>query len=52
MTLIHGGIENFRPYTHQTVDVGFVIVTEDSGAGMVYIHDHGPGVLESDDALR
>ncbi|SFO33860.1 Putative SOS response-associated peptidase YedK [Nitrosospira briensis] len=46
------GLTNHRPYTHQTVEVGFVIVTEDSGAGMVDVHDRRPVVLESDDALR
>jgi putative SOS response-associated peptidase YedK len=39
-------LTNFRIYTHQTVDVGFVIVREDSGAGMVDVHDHGPVVFE------
>jgi putative SOS response-associated peptidase YedK len=46
------GLTNFRIYTHQTVDVGFVIVTEDSGAGMVDVHDRRPVVLESKDAWR
>ncbi len=46
------GLTNFRPYTHQTVEVGFVIVTEDSGAGMVNVHDRRPVVLEPEDALR
>ena len=46
------GLTNFRIYTHQTVDVGFVIVTEDSGAGMVDVHDRRPVVLEPEDAWR
>jgi putative SOS response-associated peptidase YedK len=45
-------LTNFRPYTHRTVDVSFVIVTEDSGAGMVDVHDRPQGVLKSEDALR
>jgi putative SOS response-associated peptidase YedK len=46
------GLTNFRMYTHQTVDVGFVIVTEDSRAGMVDVHDRRPVVLEPKDAWR
>jgi putative SOS response-associated peptidase YedK len=46
------GLTNFRMYTYQTVDVGSVIVTEDSGAGMVDVHDRRPVVLEPDDAWR
>lgn len=46
------GLTNFRLYTRQTVDVGFVIVTEDSGAGMVAVHDRRPVVLEPDDARQ
>ena len=45
-------LTNFRPYTHQTVDVAFVIVTKDSGAGMVDVHDRRPVVRESENALR
>jgi putative SOS response-associated peptidase YedK len=44
------GLTNFRMYTHQVVDVGFVIVMEDSGAGMVDVHDRRPVVLEPADA--
>ncbi|PTR14522.1 SOS response associated peptidase (SRAP) [Nitrosospira sp. Nsp2] len=33
----------------QTVETGFVIVTEDSGAGMVDIYDRRPVVLEPED---
>ena len=33
------GLKNFRPYTRQTVEVGFVIVTQDCEGGMVDIHD-------------
>ena len=46
------GLTNLRPDPHQTVEVGFVIVTEDSGAGMVDVHDRRPVVLEPEDALR
>lgn len=46
------GLTNFRMYTHQVVDVGFVIVTEDSGAGMVDVHDRRPVMLEPKDAWR
>ena len=46
------GLTNFRPYIHQTVDVGFVIVTEDSGAGMVDVHDCRPVVLQPADAPK
>ena len=46
------GITNFRPYAQQEVEVGFVIVTEDCGGGMVDIHDRRPVVLERADALR
>ena len=45
------GLTNFRPDVQQTVETGFVIVTEDSGAGMVDIHDRRPVVLEPEDAL-
>ena len=46
------GLTNFRPYTDQEVEVGFVIVTEDCEGGMVDIHDRRPVVLEPSDALR
>jgi putative SOS response-associated peptidase YedK len=46
------GLTNFRPFTPQEVEVGFVIVTEDCEGGMVNIHDRRPVVLEPDDALR
>ena len=46
------GLPNFRPDGEQAVETGFVIVTEDSGAGMVDIHDRRPVVLEPEDALR
>ena len=45
------GLTNFRPDVEQTVETGFVIVTEDSGAGMVDIHNRRPVVLEPEDAL-
>ena len=35
-------ITNFRPYTDQTVEVGFVIVTQDSEGGMVDLHGRRP----------
>jgi putative SOS response-associated peptidase YedK len=38
--------------THQTVEVGFVILTEDCEGGMVDIHDRRPVVLGPEDALR
>jgi putative SOS response-associated peptidase YedK len=46
------GLTNFRPDVEQTVETGFVIVTEDSGAGMVDVHDRRPVVVEPEDALR
>ncbi|SFN45139.1 Putative SOS response-associated peptidase YedK [Nitrosospira briensis] len=46
------GLTNFRPYTEQDVEVGFVIVTEDCEGGMVDIHDRRPVVLEPEDAWR
>jgi putative SOS response-associated peptidase YedK len=46
------GLTNFRPDVEQTVETGFVIVIEDSGAGMVDIHDRRPVVLKPEDALR
>lgn len=46
------GLTNFRPYTEQDVEVGFVIVTEDSSGGMVDIHDRRRVVLEPKDACR
>ena len=46
------GLTNFRPDVEQSVETGFVIVTEDSGAGMVDVHDRRPVVLEPEDALR
>ena len=36
----------------QTVEVGFVIVTQDCEGGMVDIHDRRPVVLEAEDAWR
>jgi putative SOS response-associated peptidase YedK len=36
----------------QTVETGFVIVTEDCEGGMVDIHDRRPVVLEPEDAMR
>ena len=44
------GLTNFKPYIHQTVGGGFVIVTKDSGAGMVDVHDRRPVVLQPKDA--
>ena len=35
---------------HQTVEVGFVIVTQDAEGGMVDIHDRRPIVLKPEDA--
>jgi putative SOS response-associated peptidase YedK len=46
------GITNFRPNIRPSVEVGFVIVTEDSGGGMVDIHDRRPVVLKPEDARR
>jgi len=46
------GITNFRPYIHQEVEVGFVIVTQDCEGGMVDIHDRRPVALEAEDAWR
>ncbi|WON75499.1 SOS response-associated peptidase family protein [Nitrosospira sp. Is2] len=37
------GITNYKLYAQQTVETGFVIATEDSGAGMVDIHDPATG---------
>ncbi len=50
--LFMAGLANFKPYTEQAVEVGFVIVTEDSRGGMVDIHDRKPVVLLPDDAMR
>jgi putative SOS response-associated peptidase YedK len=44
------GVTNFRPYIQQTVECGFVIVTQDCEGGMVDIHDRRPVVLEPADA--
>jgi putative SOS response-associated peptidase YedK len=44
------GITNFRPYSEQNVEVGFVIVTCACEGGMVDIHDRRPVVLEPEDA--
>jgi putative SOS response-associated peptidase YedK len=50
------GLSNSKPSglqgTQQTVEVGFVIVTEDCEGGMVDIHDRRPVVLAPDDAWR
>ena len=46
------GLTNFRPYIQQTVEVGFVIVTQDCEGGMVNIHDRRPIVLEPQHAWR
>ena len=50
------GLTNWKPQEPtqraQTVETGFVIVTEDSGAGMVDVHDRRPVVLEPKDAWR
>jgi putative SOS response-associated peptidase YedK len=46
------GITNFRPYTEQTVERGFVILTQDCEGGMVDIHDRRPVALEPVDAWR
>jgi putative SOS response-associated peptidase YedK len=45
------GLTNFRPDVEQTVETGFVIVTENSGAGMADVHDRRPVVLEPEGAL-
>ena len=50
--ILMAGLTNYRMYAHQTVDVGFVIVTEDSGLGMVDIHDRRPVVLRPAVAWR
>ncbi len=34
------GVANFKPPAQQAVEVGFVIVAEDSGGRMVDIRDH------------
>lgn len=33
-------LTNFRPFTQQSVEVGFVIVTADSDGGMIDIQAH------------
>ena len=43
---------NDRPDQHQTVELGFVIVTQDSIGGMVDMHDRRPVVLGPADAWR
>ena len=44
--ILMAGLTYFRPHAQQQVEVGFVIVTEDSERGMVHIHDRRPVVLE------
>ena len=46
------GLTNFKPFMHQAVETGFVIVTQDSVGGMVDIHDRRPVVLEPAEAWR
>lgn len=50
------GLSNYKPSglhgTQQTLEVGFVIVTEDCEDGMVDIHDRQPVVLGPEDAWR
>jgi putative SOS response-associated peptidase YedK len=50
------GLSNFKPWDPhtpaQTVETGFVIVTEDCEGGMVDIHDRRPVVLAPEDAWR
>src|SRR3954467_619653 len=50
------GLSNFKPWDPhtpaQTVETGFVIVTQDCEGGMVDIHDRRPIVLEPEDAWR
>jgi putative SOS response-associated peptidase YedK len=46
------GITNYKPLIHQTVETGFVIVTQDCEGGMVDIHDRRPVVLKPEDAWR
>jgi putative SOS response-associated peptidase YedK len=46
------GITNYKLYAQQTVETGFVIVTQDCEGGMVDIHDRRPVVLEKSDAWR
>ena len=43
-------LTNWRPYTASKPGTGFVIVTEQSDAGMVDVHDRRPVVLAADDA--
>jgi putative SOS response-associated peptidase YedK len=50
--ILMAGLTNFRPFTPQEVETGFVIVTEDCEGGLVDIHDRRPVVLEPEDALR
>ena len=46
------GLTIHKPFTHQEVEVGFVIVTRDCEGGMVDVHDRRPVVLRPDDAWR
>ncbi|MBA4144003.1 MAG: SOS response-associated peptidase family protein [Nitrosospira sp.] len=50
------GLSNYKPWdprtVPQTVETGFVIVTEDCEGGMVDIHGRRPVVLEPGDAMR
>jgi putative SOS response-associated peptidase YedK len=50
------GLSNYKPTglygSQQTVEVGFVIVTEACEGGMVDIHDRKPAVFASEDAWR
>lgn len=43
-------ITNFRPFTHQDKQVGFVIITAATDGGLVDVHDRRPVVFSPEDA--
>jgi putative SOS response-associated peptidase YedK len=43
-------LANFGPFTEHRAEAGFVIVTDDSAAGMLDVHDRRPVVLSAEDA--
>jgi putative SOS response-associated peptidase YedK len=45
-------LANFGTFTENRAEAGFVIVTDDSAAGMLDIHDRRPVVLDAADAAR
>ena len=46
------GLTNWKPFTPQYVERGFIIATADADGGVVDIHDRRPVALEPADACR